>query len=177
MATFNIRVPIRSPNDMAHRPMETSTLSSTDSDRTYLWCDVCRRSYRHAEVDGGHCPVCGTETRPIGKYQAIVRGLMSNELAAPEMFSKHRQLVRMIWTRNGMGEQYYRALGIELPYNRFEARVTELLCRGAREGWVRFVLPAAPIPDDDAYRLEFDDESRFIDELEREFAPDIPRST
>ncbi len=144
---------------------------------TYLWCDTCRRSFRHDEAEGGHCPVCATETRPIGKYQAIVRGLMSNELSTPEIYTKHRQIIRMIWTRNGMGEQYYRALGLELNYNRFEARVTDLLCRGAHEGWVRFVIPPTPVTDDDAYSLEFDDESRFIDELEREFAADIPSGT
>ncbi|MDQ3613216.1 MAG: hypothetical protein M3412_02700 [Chloroflexota bacterium] len=139
----------------------------------YLWCDTCRRSYRHGETEDGHCPVCHTATRPIGKYQAIVRGLMSNELATPEIYTKHRQIIRMIWTRNGMGEQYYRALGPDLSYNRFEARVTELLCRGAREGWVRFVMPAAPLTDEYAYKVEFDDETRFIDELEREFAADV----
>lgn len=142
--------------------------------KTYLWCDICRRSYRHDETDDGRCPVCGAETRSIGKYQAIVRGLMSNELATPELYSKHRQIVRMIWTRNGMGEQYYRALGPDISYSRFEARVTDLLCHGAQQGWVRFELPPAPSPDEAAYRLQFDDESRFIDELEQEFAAEIP---
>ena len=149
--------------------------SQRAGESTYLWCDTCRRSYRHHETGpDGACPVCDSDTRPIGKYQAIVRGLMSNELATSELYSKHRQIIRMIWTRNGMGEQYYRALGPDLSYNRFEARVTQLLCRGAREGWVRFVLPPAPLGDEDAYKVEFDDESRFIDELEREFASEIP---
>lgn len=147
--------------------------SNSAQGNTYLWCDTCRRSFRHGEASDGRCPVCDAETRTIGKYQAIVRGLMSNELSTSEIFTKHRQIIRMIWTRNGMGEQYYRALGLELSYNRFEARVTDLLCRGAREGWVRFVIPPAPVADEDAYTVEFDDESRFIDELEREFAADI----
>lgn len=145
-----------------------------DPDSTYQWCDACRRSYRHHEIDDGRCPVCATATRPIGKYQAIVRGLMSNELSTSEIYTKHRQIIRMIWTRNGMGEQYYRALGVDLSYNRFEARVTELLCRGALEGWVRFVLPPAPLGDDAAYRMEFEDENRFIDELTREFVAEMP---
>lgn len=140
---------------------------------TYLWCDTCRRSYRHHEIHDGLCPVCGNETRPIGKYQAIVRGLMSNELAASEIYTKHRQIIRMIWTRNGMGEQYYRALGPDISYARFEARVTELLCRGAQQGWVRFVLPPAPVGDDTAYRMELD-ENQFIDELTIEFAAEMP---
>lgn len=140
---------------------------------TYLWCDTCRRSYRHHETRDGACPVCDGETRPIGKYQAIVRGLMSNELATSEIYTKHRQIIRMIWTRNGMGEQYYRALAPDISYSRFEARVTDLLCRGATEGWVSFVLPAAPVGDDDAYKVEFTDETRFIDELSREFASEM----
>jgi hypothetical protein len=151
-------------------------MPSTDpASNTYLWCDTCRRSYRHHETERGHCPVCDGELRPIGKYQAIVRGLMSNELAASEIYTKHRQIIRMIWTRNGMGEQYYRALGPNLSYNRFEARVTELLCRGAQEGWVRFVLPPAPTGDDSAYKIEFDDDNRFIDELTAEFASEMPQ--
>lgn len=149
--------------------MSTNSLQA----KTYLWCDACRRSYRHGETAEGHCPVCDAETRPIGKYQAIVRGLMSNELSTSELYTKHRQIIRMIWTRHGMGEQYYRALGPDLSYARFEARVTDLLCRGASEGWVRFVLPSSPSADESAYKVEFDDEARFIDELEREFAAEI----
>jgi hypothetical protein len=100
---------------------------------------------------------------------------MSNELSTSEIYTKHRQIIRMIWTRNGMGERYHRALGVEISYNRFEARVTDLLCRGAEEGWVRFVLPPAPQGDAAAYRMEFDDENRFIDELTAEFASELPQ--
>ncbi len=132
---------------------------------SYLWCDSCRRSFRHEETFDGACPVCGGDMREMGKFSAILRGLMSNEMAASPLETRHRQLVRLIWTANGMGEQYYRVLAPELPYNRFEAKVTELLCRGAEEGWVRFVIPPAPHPDDSAYKLEFDDEDRFVREL------------
>ena len=139
-------------------------------DDTYLWCDTCRRSYRHEEIIEGVCPICGTTTRAMGKYSAIVRGLMSNELSASPLESKHRQIVRLIWASNGKGEQYYRVLAPDIPYNKFESRVTELLCRGAEEGWVRFVFPSAPTPDESAYKVEFDDEERFLNELEAEFA-------
>lgn len=107
----------------------------------------------------------------MGKFTALVRGIMSNELSASPLESKHRQLVRIIWTRNGMGEEYYRVIAPDCSYNRFEARVTELLCDGAREGWVRFVFPAAPTGDESAYRLEFEDEDRFITELQSLFDP------
>jgi hypothetical protein len=138
----------------------------TDPQHTYLWCDACRRSYRHEDTDNGTCRVCGSQTREMGKFSAIIRGLMSNEMAASPLETRHRQLVRLIWTANGMGEQYYRVLTPDMSYNRFEAKVTELLCRGAEEGWVRFVIPPAPRPDESAYKLEFDDEGRFIAELE-----------
>ena len=65
-----------------------------------------------------------------------------------------------------MGERYYRVLAPDIPYNKFEARVTELLCRGAEEGWVKIMIPAAPSTDDSQYKIEFDDEERFVRELE-----------
>lgn len=138
---------------------------STDIQNTYLWCDSCRRSYRHEDTEDGNCPVCGSQTRQMGKFSAIIRGLMSNEMAASPLETRHRQLVRLIWTANGMGEQYYRVLTPDMSYNRFEAKVTELLCRGAEEGWVRFVIPPAPRSDETAYKLEFEDEDRFVFEL------------
>src|SRR5262245_55453011 len=145
------------------------------SSKTYLWCDHCRRSFRHEDlVQDGVCPVGGRPIREMGKFSAIVRGLMSNALVASDLRNKHRQLVRMIWTRNGMGERYYRALAPNVPYNRFEAQVTELLCRGAEEGWARFVFPAAPTADESAYRVEFDDDERFVAEMATLFAEGVP---
>jgi hypothetical protein len=144
----------------------TSPQLIPDPAKTYLWCDSCRRSFGHHEVVENACPVCGSDVRAIGKFSAIVRGLMSNELAASPLETKHRQLVRLIWTQNGMGEQYYKVIAPDVSYNRFEAKVTELLCRGAEEGWVRFVFPPAPVPEESAYKLEFEDENRFITELQ-----------
>lgn len=100
---------------------------------------------------------------------------MANELAASPLVSKHRQLVRLIWTHNGMGEQYYRVIAPEMSYNRFEARVTDILCRGAEEGWVRFVFPPAPREEESAYKLEFVDEDRFITELQMLAGPDAAK--
>lgn len=142
------------------------------STNTYLWCDTCRRSYRYEETDSGACPVCGHSTRKIGKFSAILRGLMSNELATSPIISKHNQLVRLIWTRNGMGEQYYRVIAPEMAYNQFENQVTEILCRGAEEGWVQFVIPPAPRDDESEYRMELIDEDRFITELQALAGPD-----
>ena len=139
---------------------------SNSSPNTYLWCDTCRRSFRHEESTDALCPVCGSNMRQLGKFSAIFRGLMSNEMAASPLETRHRQLVRLIWTANGMGEQYYRVLTPDMPYSRFESKVTELLCRGAEEGWVRFVIPPAPVPDESAYKLEFSDEDHFVAELD-----------
>jgi len=101
----------------------------------------------------------------MGKFEAIARGIMANELTVSDIRGKHRQLVRLIWTKNGMGEQYYRVIRPDLAYTKFEARVTDLLMRGAEEGWVTFVLPPAPSNDESLYRVEFADEERFVQEL------------
>ncbi|HYJ12132.1 MAG TPA: hypothetical protein VEW66_00955 [Thermomicrobiales bacterium] len=147
---------------------------TSDTANTYLWCDACRRSYRHDDTESNNCPVCGHQTRPMGKFSAILRGLMSNEMAASPLETRHKQLVRLIWTANGMGEQYYKVIAPDIPYRTFENDVTALLCRGAEDGWVRFVMPPAPRPEETAYRLEFDDEERFVTELYALYAPDIP---
>ena len=143
---------------------------SKAANSTYLWCDRCRRSFRHEDAPEGVCQLCHEPVRPMGKFSAIVRGLMSNELVASDLQTKHRQLIRLIWTRNGMGERYYRIIEPDIPYSRFEARVTELLCNGAEQGWVKFVFPPGPRPDEAAYQMEFIDEERFITELEALFA-------
>jgi hypothetical protein len=134
--------------------------------KTYLWCASCRRSFRHEDAPDDRCPVCGGEMQPTGKMNALLRGFMANELVSSDLRTKHRQLVRMIWTRNSMGEQYYKVLAPNMPYSRFEARVTDLLCQGARDGWVKFIIPPAPTGEESEYRLEFVDESRFVSALE-----------
>jgi hypothetical protein len=132
---------------------------------TYRWCDACRRSFAHEDSPDGVCPVCAKPTREMGKFGAIARGLMANELSMPDLRAKHRQLIRLTWTRNGMGERYYKVIAPEVAYPKFEAEVTGLLMRGAEEGWVRFVFPPAPSADESLYRVEFDDEERFVNEM------------
>lgn len=80
-------------------------------------------------------------------------------------------MIRLIWTANGIGEQYYRTLAPPVTYAKFESRVTDYLCQAAQDGWVRFVLPPSPLGvDDSAYRMEIDDEERFISEMAQLFA-------
>jgi hypothetical protein len=138
--------------------------------KTYLWCASCRRSFSHADAPAGVCPVCTGPTSELGRLAAIARGFMANELSSSDLETRHRQLIRLMWTRNGMGERYYQVLAPDMPYARFEARVTGLLARGAEEGWVRFILPPAPSADESAYRLELDEE-RFVRELEALVTP------
>jgi hypothetical protein len=104
--------------------------------------------------------------RELGWVSAFVRGVMAQELVPSALPSRHRAMIRMIWTANGLGERYYKTLAPPVPYAKFETRVTELLCRAADDGWVRFVFPPSPLgATDDAYRMEIDDEERFITEM------------
>jgi hypothetical protein len=144
--------------------------------KTYLWCDKCRRSFRHEDAPESLCPVCGEFMRPTSKINAILRGLMANELSPSPIVTKHRQIVRLLWSRNGQGEQYYRLLEPNMAYQKFEAKVTELICRGAEEGWITIVFPAAPSTDETNYRIEYTDEDRFLAEL-AEIAADSHKSS
>lgn len=104
--------------------------------------------------------------RELSWLSAFARGFISQELTPSGLPSRHRTLIRLIWTANGMGERYYKALQPPVTYAKFEARVTDFVCRAAQEGWVRFHLPPSPLGvADDAYRMEIDDEERFILEM------------
>ena len=142
------------------------TDTATERQKTYLWCDHDKRSFRHEAAPDGGCPICGRVMSPVGKGTAVLRGLMANELVASDIPTKHRQLIRLIWTRHNQGQEYYKVLAPDMPYNRFEARVTDLIARGATEGWIKIVFPPAPSADESLYKIEFVDEARFIAELE-----------
>jgi len=90
---------------------------------------------------------------------------MATEMVATDLRSKHRQLIRMIWTRDGRGEQYYRVLEPDMTYSKFEKQVTEIVCLGLEEGWITATLPPAPSTDESAYQIAIHDENRFIDEM------------
>lgn len=90
-----------------------------------------------------------------------------------EIQKKHRQMIELIWTRSGMGERYFLAVQPKgVSFGSFIRQVTELICRGAREGWITIHLPPAPVFDDEAYRIDIDDPERFVAELEALFAED-----
>ena len=134
--------------------------------RTYLWCDNCRRSFDFPDAPDGACPICQHPMRELGWVSAFLRGVMSQELVASGLPSRHKAIIRLIWTANGMGERYYKALQPPVSYAKLEARVTDYVLSAAADGWVRFVLPPSPLGvGDDAYRMEIDDEERFISEM------------
>lgn len=147
-------------------------MSDKKQSGSYLWCDNCRRSFDHNDAPTGACPICTGEMRAIGKFNAILRGLMANELSPSPLVSKHRQIVKLIWTRNGQGEQYYRLLAPEIAYNKFEDEMTKLLCSGADEGWVEFVLPSSPKDDEALYAMNILDEDRFMIAIHSLAGPD-----
>lgn len=142
------------------------------SRNSYLWCDACRRSFDHYDAPNGRCPVCHGEARPTGKFNAILRGLMANELSPSPLMSKHRQIIKIMWTRNGMGEDYYRVLAPEMSYNKFETAMTNLLCRGADEGWIEFQIPASPKDDESLYAMKVINEEKFLEEIQVLAGPD-----
>lgn len=139
---------------------------------SYLWCDSCRRSFDHNDAPNDVCPMCGSEMRAIGKFSAILRGLMANELTPSPIVSKHRQLVKLIWTRNGMGEQYYRVLAPDMSYSKFEGEMTKLLCQGADEGWVEFIMPSSPKDDESMYSMKIVNEEMFLEAIQSLAGPD-----
>ena len=147
-------------------------MSTEPTSNSYLWCDACRRSFDHEDSSNGQCPVCHGEVRAIGKFNAILRGLMANELSPSPLTSKHRQLVKIMWSRNGMGEDYYRVLAPEMSYNKFESAMTNLLCRGADEGWVEFQMPASPKDDESLYAMKVLNEAKFLEEIQLLAGPD-----
>lgn len=134
--------------------------------KTYLWCDSCKRSFEHDDAPNGTCPICATPMRELGWVSAFLRGVMAQEMTASGIASRHRTMIRMIWTANGMGERYFNALDPGVSYSKFEAMVTDFVCQAATEGWVRVVIPPSPLgATDDAYKLEIDDEERFVTEM------------
>lgn len=141
-------------------------MTTQPAPNSYLWCDACRRSFNHHDSPNGRCPICHGEARAIGKFNAILRGLMANELSPSPLMSKHRQMVKIMWTRNGMGEDYYRVLAPEMSYNKFETAMTNLLCRGADEGWIEFLIPASPKDDESLYAMKVINEEKFLEEIQ-----------
>ena len=88
-----------------------------------------------------------------------------------EIQKRHRQMIELIWSRQGMAERYYvtmRPKGVS--FGVFVRQVTDLVCRGAAEGWIAIRIPLAPAFDENAYHIEYLDPERFVAEMEALFA-------
>ena len=122
------------------------------------------------------CAECGGPYRPM----ALLEGLVDRWFAPPaqhisELYPRHLKLIELMWTAEGRGREMYAALGLErVSYPQFVRRATELVVRGLAEGWIEADLPAAPTPDDKAYRIRFVDADRWADELTAAFDTDLP---
>ena len=138
---------------------------------TVVWCKNCKRSFDLEDAQEGRCPICQGKMREMGRLRAAVRGILAQEFTASDIQIKHRQLIKLIWTQNRMGERYFQAIQPSVSYSQFERQVTELICRGAEEGWLRIVIPPAPMSDDN-YRLEFLNEEQFVEELDKLYPGD-----
>ena len=138
---------------------------------TVVWCKNCKRSFDLEDAPEGRCPICQGKMREMGRLSAAVRGILAQEFTASDIQTKHRQLIKLIWTQNRMGERYFQAIQPSVSYSQFERQVTELICRGVEEGWLRIVIPPAPMSDDN-YRLEFLNEEQFVEELDKLYPGD-----
>ena len=102
---------------------------------------------------------------------ALLEGLVDRWFAPPaqhvsELYPRHLKLIELMWTGQGRGREMYEALELtRVSYSDFVRRATQLVVRGLAEGWIEIDLPAAPTPDDEAYRVRFVDPERWADEL------------
>lgn len=116
--------------------------------------------------------------RELGWMSAFARGVMAQEFVSSGISSRHKTMIKMIWTANGMGERYYTALEPGVSYSKFESAVTDFVCQAAADGWVKVVLPPSPAgASSEAYRLDIDDEERFVLEMSALFNKSRERLT
>jgi hypothetical protein len=143
--------------------------------RVRLICTGCgKRSW--GESAEGTCRVCGAALRPMRRFEALVdRWFGPSEAFESEFYHRHRQLMELLWSADGRGQEYYNILRPGVPYSRFTRRVTDIVCQGILEGWIEMRLPAVPTTDDAAYGLIFKDPDRFAAAVTEAFAPSTAR--
>jgi hypothetical protein len=130
-----------------------------------LICHTCGQRFWQPADQERVCPECGGYLRHFGPLEGLVdRFVAPGDQVDSQLYKRHLQMIEALWTRDGKGREYYEILRPKLSYSRFEKEVTELVCRGLREGWAELRLPRAPVPSDDAYSLELDVE-RFVAEM------------
>ena len=154
--------------------MATSPTPSPHAKRAI--CDRCGARGWLEPGEARVCAECGGPYRPM----ALLEGLVDRWFAPPaqqvsELYPRHLKLIELLWTAEGRGREMYAALGLErVSYPQFVRRATELVVRGLAEGWIEADIPAAPTPDDKAYRIRFIDADRWADELTAAFETALP---
>src|SRR5436305_3147610 len=143
---------------------------TSDSEPERLICSECGQRAWVQPGQARSCSECGGYLRHFGP----VEGLVERFFGPPDqvdslLHRRHVQMVELLWTQDNKGREYYDIIQPRVSYGRFVTLVTNLVCRGLEEGWAELVLPRAPIPDDQAYRLVFPDPNRFVEEMTRLF--------
>jgi hypothetical protein len=141
-----------------------------------LICPACgKRGW--GERAAGACVACGASVRAMSRLESLVDRLFGPaESTESEYYHRHRQLMVLLWSADGRGQEYYNILRPGVAYSRFIARVTDIVCQGVREGWVEVRLPAVPTLDDAAYGVIFHDADRFAAEVTAAFGRQPPSS-
>jgi hypothetical protein len=123
------------------------------------------------------CEECGGELRGMGPFEGFVdRWFGPSEAFESEFYHRHRQLMELLWSSDGRGQEYYNILQPGVPYSRFTKRVTEIVCQGIVEGWIEMRLPSVPTTDDSAYGVVFKDPDRFAAAVTEAFPARKPRA-
>lgn len=152
---------------------------SVDHAPLRLICDACGQRTWSEPGQEYRCVECGGQLRRFGPLE----GLWERLFAPPDMvdsrlYHRHLQLVELAWTADGRGREFFEILKPKgVSYSRFTRDVTQLVCRGLREGWVSLRLPPAPVPDDAAYGLEIHDMDRFVDGMAGLYTPGERRAS
>jgi hypothetical protein len=151
-------------------------VNSPSPDARRAICDRCGARGWLEPGESRSCAECGGPYRPM----ALLEGLVDRLFAPPaqhvsELYPRHLKLIELMWTADGRGREMYEALGLErVSYTQFLSRATPLVVRGLAEGWIEADIPAAPTPDDSAYRVRFVDPDRWADELTAAFDQSLP---
>lgn len=137
----------------------------------FYWCERCERTLvATVDQEPVACAVCGGATRRISWLTAALRKVGTGTGNRSDTQQKHLELVQAIWTADGMGQRYFEICQPgSMYYSRFVRQVTELLCRGIDEGWVRLQLPANPLDPAGRYGIDYRDPERFVQELQALF--------
>jgi hypothetical protein len=130
---------------------------------TRLICTGCSKRVASETLEDT-CGVCGAPLRPMRRFERFVdRWFGPSDTFESEFYHRHRQLVELLWSADGRGQEYYNIMQPGVPYSRFTRRMTDIVCQGILEGWIEVRLPPVPTTDDAAYGVVFKDPDRFAE--------------